>query len=219
MHITIAKSIASGFFAMATTIALLSIVMLIRSGDAWLGILYLLILVMPVSAAVLLWKKTHQTQTHLSKIEKISGILFALLGVVFACWSYDLATTFYAIDLAKVATEINPLGWPWGALGAFSYYGPTALFTYILLAKIKQKTSVYAAIPMIVVALLMASMNLHAGIGNFQFFVSTAHIAASMRIDLLALVATADLAYVAVALLMWCGPVLAASRKLLPKKV
>jgi hypothetical protein len=212
MHIGTVKSIAEGFFAMATIIALFSIVTLIRSGDSWLGMLYLLILVMPVSAAGVLWNKTRKTRPSTTTLQKLTQALFALLGIALACWSYDLATTCYAIDIAKVATEINPLGWPWGALGAFTYYGPTTLFTYVLLVKIKQKMSVYAAIPMVFVALLMGSMNLNAGIGNFQFFVSTAHIAASIRMDLLAIVAVADLTYLAILASLWSGTALAGTK-------
>jgi len=123
--------------------------------------------------------------------------LFALLGVALACWAYDLATTFYAIDVARVAFEVNPLGWPMGALGALAYYGPTVVLTYVLLFKVRQKMSLYAAVPITLVALSMGAMNLNAGVGNFGFFLEYASISASIRINLLALVAAVDLAYVA----------------------
>jgi hypothetical protein len=127
-----------------------------------------------------------------------SNFLFSLLGVSLAFWAYDLATTFYAIDVARVAYEVNPLGWPLGALGAFTYYAPTVVLTYMLLFRIRQKTSLYAAVPIAVVALLMGSMNLHAAIGNFQFFLTYAFIPAGIRYNLLFFVIAVDLVYAAV---------------------
>ncbi|HTY75574.1 MAG TPA: hypothetical protein VMD05_08415, partial [Candidatus Nanoarchaeia archaeon] len=117
-----------------------------------------------------------------------------------ACWAYDLATTFYAINVARVAAEINPLGWPLGALGAFAYYFPTVILTYILLFRLREKISFYAAVPMTVVALLMSSMNLNAGIGNFAFFVWTASLSAPISYNLTAFVAILDLVFVAILL-------------------
>ncbi|XES78428.1 MAG: hypothetical protein ACBZ72_06025 [Candidatus Bathyarchaeia archaeon] len=110
----------------------------------------------------------------------------------------DLATTFYAIAVARVAYEVTPLRWPLGALGAFTYYAPTVVLTYILLFRIRQKTSLYAAVPIAVVALLMGSMNLHAAICNFHFFLAYAFIPAGIRYNLLFFVIAVDLVYAAV---------------------
>ena len=114
-------------------------------------------------------------------------------GVALACWAYDLATTFYAINIWGLAYETNPLGWPLGAAGALAYYAPTVIFTYVLLFRIKQTTSLYAAVPMTVVALLMGFMNLNAGIGNYQFFIVSASVPAAVRYNLLAVVLAANL--------------------------
>ncbi len=114
-----------------------------------------------------------------------------------AFWAYDLATTFYAIDVARVAYEVNPLGWPLGALGALTYYAPTVVLTYVLLFRIRQKTSLYAAVPIAAVALLMGSMNLNAAIGNFQFFLAYASIPVGIRYNLFAVILAVDLVYAA----------------------
>jgi hypothetical protein len=124
--------------------------------------------------------------------------LFALQGAAVACWAYDLATTFYAINVARVATEINPLGWPLGAVGALLYYVPTVILTYVLLFRLRAKISIYAAFPITAVALLMGAMNFNAGLGNFTFFVWTASLSTPMRYYLMALIATVDLAFVAI---------------------
>jgi hypothetical protein len=117
-----------------------------------------------------------------------------LQGAALACWAYDLTTTFYAIDIAKIAYEVNPLGWPMGAVGALVYYAPTVALTYVLLFRIKDKIACYAAVPMTAVLLGMGAMNLNAGAGNFQFFIATASLPAASHFNLLALIAVADLA-------------------------
>ena len=192
------KSIAKGFFVMTAATSIFSIVAIFRSGDAWLGLLYFLILIIPLSAAVYFWRgRQNRISTTADSYGKWSQILFALLGVALACWAYDLATTFYAIDVARVAFEVNPLGWPLGALGALAYYGPTVTLTYVLLFRIRQKISLYAAVPMTLVALCMGAMNLNAGVGNFSFFLENATLSAGTRYNMLALIAAVDLAYAA----------------------
>ena len=193
------KSIAKGFFAMTAATSIFSITALVRSGDAWLGLLYFLILIIPLSAAVYFWRgRRNRVSIRADSYGEWSHILFALLGVALACWAYDLATTFYAIDVARVAFEVNPLGWPLGALGALAYYGPTVTLTYVLLFRIRQKMSLYAAVPMTIVALCMGAMNLNAGVNNFGFFLDTASLSAGIRYNLLALIAVVDLAYAAI---------------------
>jgi hypothetical protein len=192
VHMKPLKSLAMGFLAMTAAISLYSIIALICSGDAWLGLLYLMILIFPLSFSVYLWRgqKAHASKTSLSG--RFSDILFALQGAALACWAYDLATTFYAIDVARVATEINPLGWPLGALGALSYYVPTVILTYVLLFRLKAKISFYGAIPITAVALIMGSMNLNAGVGNFTFFVWTASLSTPMHYYLMAVIVTVE---------------------------
>lgn len=190
------KSIAKGFFAMTAATSIFSIIALFRSGDPWLGLLYFLILLIPLSGAAYFWRgRKTSSVPKVDSYGKWSSILFALLGVALACWAYDLATTFYAIDVARVAFEVNPLGWPLGALGALAYYGPTVILTYVLLFRIRQKMSLYAATPIILVALCMGVMNLNAGVGNFSFFLDTASISAGIRYNLLALIVVVDLAF------------------------
>jgi hypothetical protein len=198
VHLKPLKSLAMGFLAMTAAISLYSIITLICNGDAWLGLLYLMILMSPLSFGVYLWRSQTAHASKSSSSEKPSIILFALQGAALACWAYDLGTTFYAINVARFATEINPLGWPLGAVGALSYYAPTVILTYVLLFRLRAKISFYAAIPITAVALLMGSMNLNAGIGNFTFFVWTASLSIPMRYYLMAFIAMVDLAYAAI---------------------
>jgi hypothetical protein len=65
-----------------------------------------------------------------------------------------------------VAGEINPLGWPWGVLGALIFYIPALLFTYLLLFRFKNRLSLLAAILITLLALGLGIMNLLAGLHN-----------------------------------------------------
>ena len=192
------KSLAVGFLIMSAAISVFSILTITCYGDAWLGLLYLMILAVPLSFGVYQLRTRKLSASSSSRAEKLGRILFALQGVALAGWAYDLATTFYAINVARIAVETNPLGWPLGSIGALSYYTPTVLLTYVLLFKLKAKVSLCAAVLITVVMLLMGSMNLNAGVGNFTFFVWTASLSMSMRYNLLVLVAAVDLTYTAI---------------------
>lgn len=106
---------------------------------------------------------------------------------------FDIATTIYSIDITGLAIELNPLGWPLGILGALVYYAPILCFSYVLLFKIKERISFYAAILLTIVTLGMGSMNLLAGVQNFQLFVDTAFLPAGVRYELLALIFAVNL--------------------------
>ncbi|MCX8150173.1 MAG: hypothetical protein N3D85_01505 [Candidatus Bathyarchaeota archaeon] len=170
-----------------------NVVALTRSGDAWLGLFYFLIFLIPASTVAVLMLKRKKVTSGLSLDERLRHFMFALQGVVLACWSYDLATTHYAIDVARLATEINPLGWPLGILGALAYYGPTLVMMYVLLFRIKQKLSLYAGVVLSAVALFMGSMNFNAGASNFQVFLATAYIMPEIRLNLLVLLVIVDI--------------------------
>jgi uncharacterized membrane protein len=92
-----------------------------------------------------------------------------------------------------LAVELNPLGWPWGILGAFAFYGPALVFAYLLLFRIKEKHSLYAALPLTLLTLAMIFINIFGEAQNFQVFIDTAIVAEAVRSDLFSLLATMDL--------------------------
>jgi hypothetical protein len=186
------KSLAQGFLVATGLVWIYNVIALVRGGDAWLGLAYLLILFIPaVSLALLKLKST--SQPFINDKMKLRNFIFAFQGVALAFWSFDLITTFYAINVTGLATELNPLGWPLGILGALSYYGPVLVFSYVLLFKMKEKLSLYAAIPLTMVTMGMCFMNLMAGAQNFLVFVDTATLAVGSRYGLVALIFTFDL--------------------------
>jgi hypothetical protein len=187
------KTLAQGFLVATGLVWIYNIVALVRGGDAWLGLAYLLIMLIPaVSIALLKLKST--SHSSIDGKMKLRNFLFAFQGVALAFWSFDLITTFYAINVTGLASELNPLGWPLGILGAFAYYGPALVFSYVLLFKLKENISLYAAIPLTMLTLGMCFMNLMAGAQNFLVFVDTAALASSLRYGMLALILTLDLA-------------------------
>ena len=188
------KSLAHGFLVATGLIWVFNVAALIKGGDAWLGLLYLLILLIPASSITYLKLKSTTSKVALGASEKWRNLLFSFQGVALAFWMFDIVTTIYAIDVTGLAIELNPLGWPWGILGALAYYGPTLIFSYVLLFKMKEKISFYAAIPLTLITLGMGMMNLVAGAQSFQVFVDTATIATGVRYGLLALIVTVNLA-------------------------
>jgi hypothetical protein len=188
------KSLGQGFMVATGLLWLYNISELTRTGNGAIGLLYLLIMLIPIVTLIRL--KTNKTKTTSSAESKSRWreIIFSFQGVALACWSFDLLTTYYAINVTGIAVEINPLGWPLGILGAFAYYGPTLVLTYFLLFKMKENLSLYASVPMTAVMLYMGSMNLFAGAQNFKIFVYTVTINPSIYYGLLGLIITANFA-------------------------
>lgn len=194
------KRLAQGFVAMALALGVSNVAALIVAGKTWLGILYLLVLAIPLSASAFMIIKSKKIGAQkISVTDKIVGVIFACHGAALACWTFDNATTFYAIDIARVATELNPLGWPLGALGALVYYVPTLILTYVLLFRIGQKHSIYAAMGVTIVTLCMGIINLSAGAINFKIFMTFApsSVAVELQSNLIAIMAIVDLIYMA----------------------
>ncbi len=188
------KSLAQGFLVATGLIWIFNIAALIRAGDAWLGLTYALILLIPVSSITYLKLKNTNPKAAPDTSEKWRNLLFSFQGVALAFWMFDIATTFYAINVTGLAVELNPLGWPLGILGAFAYYAPTLIFAYILLFKIKESIALYASVPLTLITLGMGAMNLMAGTQNFQVFVDTAALATGVQYGLLALIIMVNLA-------------------------
>jgi hypothetical protein len=186
------KSLGQGFLIATGLLWLYNIAELTRTGNGAIGLLYSLIMLIPIVSIIRL--KTKKLQTNTDHTSKWREIIFSFQGVALSCWSFDLLTTFYAINVTGIAVEINPLGWPLGILGAFAYYGPTLVLSYFLLFRMKEKLSLYAAIPMTAVMLGMGSMNLFAGAQNFKIFVYTVTINPSIYYGLLGLIIAANLA-------------------------
>ena len=187
------KSLATGFLVATGLIWIFNIASLIRDGDTWLGLMYLLILLIPASSLTIL-KLRKARNTRPDDQRNWHNLLFSFQGVALAFWVFDIITTFYAITVTGLAIELNPLGWPLGILGAFAFYGPTIVFSYVLLFRMKEKTALYAALPLTLITLGMGTMNLVAGAQNFQVFVDTAYLASGVCYDLLVLILIANLA-------------------------
>jgi len=186
------KSLGQGYLVAVGVVWVCCIIALVRGGDAWLGLAYLLIMLFPITGYTAL-KLLRPNAVGVGTVNW-RHLLFGFQGAALAFWTYDVATTYYAINIAGLATELNPLGWPMGILGAAAYYVPTVALSYVLLFRLKGNVALYAAVPYTLVTISMASMNLFAGAQNFQLFVDTALLASSVRFDLVALIAALDVA-------------------------
>lgn len=187
------KSLSLGLLVAAGAVWICNIVALLRGGDAWLGLAYLLIMLVPIAGIAVL-KLSGEDPILLNRTINWRHLLFGFQGAALAFWAFDMVTTFYAINISGLATEMNPLGWPMGILGAAVYYLPTVALSYVLLFRLKGKAAMYAAIPFTMVTLSMASMNLFAGAQNYQVFVGSVTLAAGARLNLLASIVALDVA-------------------------
>ena len=150
------KSLGQGFLVATGLIWAFNIASLFRGGDAWLAFLYLLVLLIPVVGFTYLkFKGSANPKMESDGLAKWRNLLFSFQGVVLAFWMFDITTTFYAINVTGLAVELNPLGWPLGILGAFAYYAPTLVFSYVLLFKMKDRVAFYAAVPLTLITLGM----------------------------------------------------------------
>lgn len=185
------KSLILGFATMTVLIWTCNAIILLAEQDIWLIAPSLTIILLSASCIISLWLfKKQKPTTKLSTDNWLRLSLFFLQGAALACWIFDLTTTFYAVNLTRVAVETNPLGWPLGLLGALAYYGPTLTLSYVLLFRVRENFAVYAAVPVTIVALCMAFMNLHAGTLNLQIFTGTVSLVAEVGYGFLALMFT-----------------------------
>jgi len=101
-------------------------------------------------------------------IPKAKPFLLYIYVIPFFFWALDVITTLYAIDYLGIAGELNPLGWPLGALGALIFYIPALIFTDLLLSRTKDRFSFWAAILITILAIGLGIMNLSAAIHNIS---------------------------------------------------
>ncbi|MEM3699787.1 MAG: hypothetical protein QXL57_02825 [Candidatus Bathyarchaeia archaeon] len=161
---------SKGFLVMMVIIWILNIITFFVLGKTLAATLFLLILVIPVLIVAYEGWRWRIRKENVNRLDRLKQVLISMYGVSFACWTFDVISTYYAIDILGVAAEQNPLGWPFGALGALIFYIPAMAFTYLLLLNVKQKYAVLAAAIITVLALYLGFLNFVAGSQNFGFF-------------------------------------------------
>lgn len=185
-----------GFAVMLVVIWVYNITALVIAGDTLIAALFSLILLIPISIVIYTLAKRRENQGGNSNVyDKLKTFLIPVCGAAFACWIFDISTTYYAIDVVRKAAELNPLGWPLGAVGALVFYVPATIFTYTLLFKIAQKYSIAAAAMITVLTAYLGSMNFNEGVHNFGFFLNSVSFTMEGYSFLLSLVVAVDLIY------------------------
>jgi len=154
---------AKGFLAMIMVTGVFNThLIFVVLNHVQLILLFLTILLIPTS--IILYTQLNHRMHH---VDKLTRVLVCLNGVSLACWVFDVTSTYNAIDILRQFAEQNSLGWPFGALGALMFYVPAFAFVYLLLFKIKQKVSRFAAVFLTLLAVFMGFLNLGAGLVNF----------------------------------------------------
>jgi hypothetical protein len=151
---------------MTSMICLFTFGWLYRYVDVWVALTCFLFLSLPLLIRAILFLKSLGGKNQTKTIDKVKNFIWAFQGVALACWSFDVGTTFFSVNV-RGDVELNPLGWPLGIIGAAAYYIPAVIGVYFLLYKTKSKSSFYAAVVLTVLTLFMGYMNLNAGMTNF----------------------------------------------------
>jgi hypothetical protein len=173
-----------------------NIAALVIAGDTLIAALFFLILLIPISIVLYTFVKRRENHSGNTNVyDKLKTFLIPVYGAAFACWLFDISTTYYAIDVVREATELNPLGWPLGAVGALVFYVPVTVFAYTLLFKIGQKYSIAAAAVITFLTACLGSMNFNEGVHNFGFFLNSVSFTMEGYSFLFSLVVAADLVY------------------------
>lgn len=163
MKMSLLRDFAEGFLVLIFVVGIFNThLIFVVLSHAQLALLFLTVLLIPI-CIILYTHLSHRTDG----VDKLARVLVSLNGASFACWVFDVTSTYYAIDILRQYAEQNPLGWPFGALGALTFYVPTFAFVYLLLFKVKQKASRFAAVFLTLLAVFMGFMNLGAGLQNF----------------------------------------------------
>jgi hypothetical protein len=162
-----AGSLLKGFLAMTAAIWIFNVttvIVLRRVEVTWSSFPILLTTLFMLTYEYLKYRRNGIKEVD--GFDTLKQILVSLYGISFACWALDIGTTLYAIDVLGIATEQNPLGWPFGALGAMIYYIPTLTFAQLILSKIRRGYSSSVAVLMAALVLWFGDMNLMAGLQN-----------------------------------------------------
>ncbi|MEM3697542.1 MAG: hypothetical protein QXQ94_08620 [Candidatus Bathyarchaeia archaeon] len=183
---------------MTIIIWILNIVTFFVLGKTLAATLFLLILVIPVLIVAYESWKWKMGKENINRLDRLKQVLISMYGVSLACWTFDVISTYYAIDILGVAAEQNPLGWPFGALGALIFYIPAMVFTHLLLFKVKQKYAILVATIITVLALYLGFLNFVAGSQNFGFFIDSVPSVSEAYSYLFLTVIVIDIIYVLV---------------------
>jgi hypothetical protein len=106
--------------------------------------------------------------TEFRHVLELRRFLPCLYVVPFVFWGFDVATTFLAINIYRVAEESNPLGWPWAIIGGLIFYIPAFAFTYWLSFREKSKGRLLVAVLITGLACWVGVTNFLAGLHNLN---------------------------------------------------
>jgi len=182
-------------FLLATiTILILSVIIFFVLGTALMTLFFLLVLSAPVSIMICRYGNRKTEKSNL--LDMLRQILVSMHGISFTFWMFDVGITYYVLDVLSVNIEVNPLGWPLGALGALLFYIPAMIFTYLLLFKIEKIYALLVAMILTVLTLYLGFQNFIAGGQNLSFIDPSASSVSEVYSYLFVAVLACNITYV-----------------------
>jgi len=148
------------FLLVTTTILVLGIITFFILETTLAALFFLLILMAPISIIIYRYVKRKTETEEANLLDILRQILVYIYVISFTSWMFDVGTTHYVLDVLSINIELNPLGWPLGALGALLFFIPAMILTYLLLFRVKK---IYA----ILVAIIITVLTLYHGFQNF----------------------------------------------------
>jgi hypothetical protein len=148
------------FLLVTTTVLVLGIITFFILETTLAALFFLLILMAPISIIIYRYVKRKTETEEANLLDILRQILVCIYVISFTSWMFDVGTTYYVLDVLSINIELNPLGWPLGALGALLFFIPAMILTYLLLFRVKK---IYA----ILVAMIITVLTLYLGFQNF----------------------------------------------------
>jgi hypothetical protein len=96
---------AKGFLVMIVIIWILNVITFFVLGKTLAALLFLLILAIPSSIVAYEGWKWRREKKNVNRLDRLRQILISMYGFSFACWIFDISSTYYAIDVLGVAAE------------------------------------------------------------------------------------------------------------------
>lgn len=163
-----AKSVTQGFLATATAIWMFTCGWLVQL-NVWVALGLFLGLLVPFSIRGITYLRSLSgKQPAQTRVKQVKDVLMSLQETGFACWFADVISTIFVVDISQSDSELNPLGWPLGAIGALAYFVPITFVVYYLLYKNKAAASFYGAVAITFVSFFMGARSVNASFYNLS---------------------------------------------------
>jgi hypothetical protein len=169
MMVELLDDLTRTFLLMTTTIFVLGTIIFLSLATTLVALFFLLILMAPISIIIYGYMNRKAKTEQASLLDMLRQVLVCMYSISFTSWIFDVCTTYYVLDVLNINVELNPLGWPLGALGALLFFAPVSILTYLLLFKVKKIYAIISAMITTVLTLYLGFQNFIAASQNLSF--------------------------------------------------